>query len=198
MNKNIVGSLPAVDFVHKCRSILAIETKTLGGYRIVKAVKVMEHHSDDTSLWCVSFGNSILNIATDARYENVALSLKIFAADETSEIRVAAIRHTFLEGRNLLNNWCDVTCRMKLDQQDLLDTFLDPMKLRLARISERDWPMTHTCNTAQKFRNLLREIIEPKVTENRMLEDVINVYKADFWHHLLNVWIGGKEGGSLN
>ena len=87
---------------------------------------------------------------------------------------------------------------MKLDQQDLLDTFLDPMKLRLARISERDWPMTHTCNTAQKFRNLLREIIEPKVTENRMLEDVINVYKADFWHHLRNVWIGGKGGGSLN
>ena len=49
LNNNIVGSLPGADFVHKCRSVLAVETKTIVGYRISKAVKVLEHHSDDTS-----------------------------------------------------------------------------------------------------------------------------------------------------
>ena len=48
-NNNIVGSLPGVDFVHICRSVLAVETKTLVGYRIAKAVKVLEHNSNDTS-----------------------------------------------------------------------------------------------------------------------------------------------------
>ena len=39
---NIVGSLPGVDFVHKHRSVLAVETKTLGGHSISNAVKVLK------------------------------------------------------------------------------------------------------------------------------------------------------------
>ena len=36
-------------------------------------VKVLEHHSDDTSRHGISFGNIILKIATKAGYENMAL-----------------------------------------------------------------------------------------------------------------------------
>ena len=89
-DNNIVGYLPDVDFVHKCRSILAIETKTLGGYRISKAVKVLEHHSDDPSRRGVSFVNSILKITTEYRYDNVDLLSEIFYADGTAESGVAA------------------------------------------------------------------------------------------------------------
>ena len=111
-NNNIVGFLPGVNFFHQCRSALAVETKTLGGYRIAKAVKVLEHHSDDTSRWGVSFGYSTLNISTEAGYENVALSLAIFAADGTAESMVDAIQRTFLKGLDLLKNCYDVTRRM--------------------------------------------------------------------------------------
>ena len=148
LNNNTVGSLPGVDFVHKCRSVLAIETKMLGGYRIAKAVKLLEHHSDDTSCWGVSFNNSILNIFTEAGYDNVALFLAIFAADGTAESGVATIQRTFLEGRDLLKNWCEVTRRMFPDKQDLLDKLTDPMKLTMARIAKHGWLMTNTCNTA--------------------------------------------------
>ena len=158
-NNNIVGSLPGVDFVHKCRSVVAVETKTLGGYRITKAVKVLDNHSDDTYRRGVYFGNSILKIYTKDGYENVALLLAIFAADGTAESGVAAIQRTFLEGRDLLNNWLDVTCRMLPYRQDLLDKLPDTMKLTLARIAKHGWLMTNTCNTAQKSRKLLREVI---------------------------------------
>ena len=90
-NNNIVGSLPGVDFVHICRSVLAVETKTLVGYRIAKAVKVLEHNSNDTSCRSVSFGKIILKITSEAGHENVALSSAIFAADGTVESVVAAI-----------------------------------------------------------------------------------------------------------
>ena len=90
-NNKIVGYLTGVDFVHTCRSVLAIETKTLGGYRITKAVKVLEHHIDDTYRRGVSFGGSILKISTEAGYENVALSLAIFSAYGTAERGVASI-----------------------------------------------------------------------------------------------------------
>ena len=86
-NNNIFVSLFGVDFVHKYRSVLAVETKMSGGYKIAKAVKVLEHHRNDTSRKGVSFGNKILEISTKARYENVALSSAIFADDGTAEIR---------------------------------------------------------------------------------------------------------------
>ena len=80
---------------------MAIETKTLVGYRMAKAIKVLENHSNYTSRRGVSFGNITLKIATKARYENVALSSAIFAADGTAEIGVAAIHRTFSESCNL-------------------------------------------------------------------------------------------------
>ena len=90
-NNNIVGCLPGVDFVHKRQSVLAVETKTLGGYRIAKAVKVLEHHSNDTSCRGLSFSNSILKIATKDGYEKLALLLAIFPADGMAKIGIAAI-----------------------------------------------------------------------------------------------------------
>ena len=120
---------------------------------------MLEHHSDDTSRRGVSFGNSIRKIATKAGYENVALSLAIFAASGTAESGVAAIHSTFSEGRDLLKNWCDVTRRMFPYRQDLLDKLSYPMKLTLALLAEHGWLMNDTCNPDQKFRKLLSKVI---------------------------------------
>ena len=51
--------------------------------------------------------------------------------------------------------------------------------------------MTNTCNTVQKFRKLLRKVIEAEAKETGITEDEINVYEDDCWHHLLSVWFGG-------
>ena len=114
---------------------------------------MLYHHSDENYRQGVSLGNSILKIATKAGYENVALSLAIFAADGTAEIRVVTIQRKFSEGCDLLKNWCDVNCYMLPDRQDLLDKLPDPMKMTLARLAEHGCLMTDTFNTAQKFRN---------------------------------------------
>ena len=166
LNNNIIGSLPGVDFFHKCQNVLAVETKTLGGYRIAKTVKVLEHQSDYTSRRGLSFGNSILKIATMAGYENVALSLEIFAADGTAENGVAAIQHTFPEVCDLLKNWRDVTCRIFPDKQEFLNKFPNPMNMTRAGIAKHSWIMTDTCNTAQKFWKLLRKVIEFEAKES--------------------------------
>ena len=132
----------------KSRSVLAVETKTLGGYRIAKAVKLLGHNSDDTSHWGVSFGNSILKIATEAGYENVALLSEIFAAGGTAESGVAATQRTFLEGHDLLKNWRDVNRHMFPDRQDLLDKLPNTMKLTMEQLSNHGWLITDMCNTA--------------------------------------------------
>ena len=165
-NNNIVCSLPGVDFVHKYRSVLAVETKTLGGYRIAKAVKVFEHHSYDTPCRGLSFRKRILKIATKAGYENVALLSSIFVADGMVESGVSVIQRTFSEGCDLLKNWRNVTRCMFPDQRYLLNKLPDPIKLTMARLAKHGCLMTYTCNTAQKFRKLLREVIESKVKEN--------------------------------
>ena len=76
------------------------------------------------------------------------------------------------------------------DRQDLLDKLPDPMKLTLARLSGNGWLMTDMCKTSQKFQKLLREVIEAEAKGNGMTGDEIDVYEADCWHHLRNVWIG--------
>ena len=91
---------------------MAVETKTIGGYRIAKSVKLLEHHSNATSRRVVSFGDIILKIFTESEYENVAMLSEIFAADGTVESGVAAIQSTFLEGHDQLKNWRDVTHHM--------------------------------------------------------------------------------------
>ena len=89
LNNNIIGSLPGVDFFHKCQNVLAVETKTLGGYRMAKAVKMSDHHINDTSCQGISFSNSILKISTWDWYDNVDLSSEIIVAGGTAESGVA-------------------------------------------------------------------------------------------------------------
>ena len=101
-NYNIFESVPSINFVQNCGSILVVDTKILRAAKIVGAVKLLEHHSDDTSRRGAGFGNSILRIANKNGYENVALSSAIFAADGRAESGVAAVQRTFWERRLML------------------------------------------------------------------------------------------------
>ena len=176
-------------FFYKCRCALAVENKTLGGYRIAKAVKVLDHHRNVNYCLGVSFDNSILKIATKDGCENEALSSAIYAANGTAEIEVSTIQRTFSEDCNLLKNWRDVTCHMWPDRQDLLEKWPDPMKLKLARLAEHGWLLTDTSNTPTKFRKLIHEVIETETKENGMTEGKIKVYKTNCWHQIWNMWI---------
>ena len=101
-NYDIIELVPSINFVRNCGSILVVETKILSAAKIAGAVKLLEHHSDDPSCRGAGFGNSILRIATETGYENVALSSAIFAADGTAESGVAAVQRTFQEACDLI------------------------------------------------------------------------------------------------
>ena len=172
------------------RSVLAVHTKTLGAFQIAGCKEMLEHKSDETSRRGITFGNSIVRIADDHGYKNVALSSAIIAKDGTAEEQVAAIERTFAEGRELLLHWRKVTERMYPSKHDLLDRIPDPSKLSLARLHKNGWLMTDTCATAQKFKRLLQEANEKAAKEAGIPEDQICVFQADCWHHLRNIWIG--------
>jgi len=110
---------------------------------------MLKHKSDETSRRGITFGNSIVRIADDHGYKNVALSSAIIAKDGTAEEQVSAIERTFAEGRELLLHWRKVTDRMYPSKPDLLDRIPYPSKLSLARLHKNGWLMTDTCATAQ-------------------------------------------------
>ena len=139
---NLVRELPGESFAHECRSVLAVHTKTLGASQIAGAAEWIEHKSDETSRRGVTFGNSIVRIADDHGYRNVALSSGIIAKDSTAEEQVLAIERTFAEGRELLLQWRNVTARMYPGNCDLLDRIPLPSKLTLARLHKNGWLMT--------------------------------------------------------
>ena len=190
-NYDVVIELPSSKFVRECRCVLAVQTKILGAYQIARAPRLIMHHSDDTSRRGITFGNSGTQLEDERGPRTVALSSAIVEVDGTAENQVAAIERTFAEGRDLLRNWREVTARMFPNRQDLLDQLPLPLKLTLARFHNKGWIMTDTCNTARKFRRLLREHIVRLAKEENpdITEEEINVLEADCWHHLRNVWL---------
>ena len=156
---DLVRELPGDSFTHECRSVLAVHTKTLGAFQIAAAAEWIEHKSDETSRRGVTFGNSIMRIAGDHGYKNVALSSGIVAKDSTAEEQVLAIERTFAEGRELLLHWRNTTTRMYPGNSDLLNRIPLPSKLTLARLHKNGWLTTVNCPTSMKFKRLLHEEI---------------------------------------
>ena len=187
---DLVRELPGDSFTHECRSVLAVHTKTLGAFQIAAAAEWIEHKSDETSRRGVTFGNSIVRIAGDHGYKNVALSSSIVAKDSTGEEQVLAIERTFAEGRELLLHWRNITTRMYPGNSDLLNRIPLPSKLTLARLHKNGWLMTDNCPTAMKFKRLLHEEIAKQARAEGIPENEIRVRQADCWHHLRNTWIG--------
>ena len=138
---------------------MVVHTKTLGAFQIAAAAEWIEHKRDETFQRGVTFGNSIVQIAGDHGYKNVALSSGIVAKDSTGEEQVLVIERTFAEGRKLLLHWSNVTARMYPDNNDLLNHIPLPSKLTLARLHKNGWLTTVNCPTSMKFKRLLHEEI---------------------------------------
>ena len=84
-NFDIVKELPRERFLRQSRSILAVHTKTLRAFQIAGCKEMLEHKSNDTSRRGITFGNSIVKIADDHGYKNVALSSAIITKDGTTK-----------------------------------------------------------------------------------------------------------------
>ena len=70
---DIVIELPSSKFVLDCRSVLAVETKTLGAYQIARAPRLITHHNDDTTRRGITFGNSGTQLEDERGPRTVAL-----------------------------------------------------------------------------------------------------------------------------
>ena len=103
-NNDIIQELPGVEWVRKCRSIMVVETKTLGVMQIAAAKARVGHHADDTSRRGQGFRNCVVRVRNKLVFSKVALLSCIFATDGTLESGVASIQPTFREGRELMQN----------------------------------------------------------------------------------------------
>ena len=189
-NCDAVKTLPCVSVVRECRSVLLVTTKTLAAYQLALVPEYLQHHSDGTERRQIKMENSIIRIATDAGFKCVTLSSCILPEDGTAESCVTAIAQAFREGRELLDNWRDVTSRMYPNRPDLLALIPSSSLLTLAKLSNKSLLMTDTCATARKFRRLFADHIRQVALNNGIPDDQIHIFQADCWQHLRNVWFG--------
>ena len=64
------------------------------------------------------------------------------------------------------------------DRPDLLVLICEPSQLTMAKLADGGWIMTDTCNTARKFRKLLKEAIKEVAMSEGMDEDEVVVWEA--------------------
>ena len=189
-NCDAVQALPCVSVVRECRSVLLVTTKTLAAYQLALVPEYLQHHSDGTERRQIKMESSILRIATDAGFKCVTLSSCILPEDGTAESCVTAIAQAFREGRELLDNWRDVTSRMYPNRPDFLALIPSSSLLTLAKLSNKSLLMTDTCATARKFRRLFADHTRQVDLNNGIPDDQIHIFQADCWQHLRNVWFG--------
>ena len=176
---NVVRELPSIQFIRYSRGTLSYLTKLLGANKIGHAKSLTEFHGDGTKRRQTDIQNAVLRIATeDGGYENVVLDSAILSEDETAEMTTDAILRSFQNGRRMLTAWRRVTMREFPDRPDLLVLICEPSQLTMAKLADGGWIMTDTCNTARKFRKLLKEAIKEVAIAEGMDEDEVVVWEA--------------------
>ena len=96
----------------------------------------------------------------------------------------------FREGRELLDNWRDITSRMYPNRPNLLTLIPLSSLLMLTKPSKNSALIADTCANACKFRYLLAGHIRGVALNNDIPEDQIQIFQADCWQHLRNVRFG--------
>jgi len=81
-----------------------------------------------------------------------------------------------------LNRWREVTAREFPNRPDLLELIPDVDTINIKKLTDGA-VTTDTCNSAQKTRRILVEIVS-------QIDGGI-VHEQDCFHHLRNVWING-------
>lgn len=187
---NVVRQLPSIEFIRYSRGTLSFLTKLLGANKIGHAKSLVEFHADGTKRRQVDIQNAILRIAKeDGGYENVVLDSAILSEDETAEMTTDAILRSFQNGRRMLAAWRKVTAREFPNRPDLLALISDPSELTIAKLANGGWIMTDTCNTARKFRRLLKEAIKEVAVAEGMDEHEVVVWEAGEYLFIIDLSI---------
>ena len=93
--------------------------------------------------------------------------------------------HHIVKLKHRLNRWREVTAREFPDNPDLLELIPTVDDIDLKKLANVGAITTDTCNSAQKTRRILLEIIG-------------STYEQDCFNHLRNAWIMALPMLSLN
>jgi hypothetical protein len=84
-------SVPSLSFVRECRVVCQVIAECLAAFRLGKAEKWLQTHTDATSRRQIAFQNLIISIRENNKIISVILSSCIFLNDEKSETIVQAL-----------------------------------------------------------------------------------------------------------
>ena len=130
---NLVKQLWHVNFVRDCRSVLVFFTKTLAAYLLARLERFDQFFSDGTDRRQTKIENAIVGYLSENGFQTITLATDIIAETATSEgLRDAALL-AFKQGRKLLCEWRECTCRMFPNRADLLSLLPNPEELCVSK-----------------------------------------------------------------
>jgi hypothetical protein len=147
---DIVQDLPSLKHIKNLRTLLLNCTKTLAAYRLGHARNWRQLHTDETLRRQVSIVNVVISIITsDNELLTNCMSGSIILKDGTADEQSRAIIGAFNDSGHLLEERCDMTTEMYLNDNKLLALIRNsadmcPTKLMCGFLSHSN------CTTANK------------------------------------------------
>jgi hypothetical protein len=186
---------PSIWTVKRGRTVLLIVVETLAAYRIAKAKRWGQMHTDGTGRRQIAFQDLALTIEEDVEglFEPLLITSCIIPRDERSETICEAVLHALEQKGKNLDEWRVVHERMF----DTNHSIPPGSEIHLSKL-EGGLINTDTCNAARLLGQLLVDAVDHAVQEKRELtgEVAINLLNGchsamiqDCHHHMRNVWV---------
>ena len=74
--------------------------------------------------------------------------------------------------------------------KELLKLIPESAELTLAKLARKGWAMSDTCTPARAFHQAFKKLITVFALSKEISKEEIQVFDADCWHHLRNIWFG--------
>ena len=170
-----IEELPSVWYIRRVRTMLLTVTQVLAAYRLGKAKKWGQLHTDMTSRRQVHFLDLLLSYSdgdsdNEHEYKTVLMSCCIFPEDETAKQQIESIDNFLKEQGALLEEWKLVIEKM---YPDYVHDIPDAASLDLGKLADGGVVTTDTCNSAKSVMRMMIELIIERGKNNDTMLTVL-------------------------
>eukprot|EP00985_Skeletonema_marinoi_P013178 scaffold6499_cov134-Skeletonema_marinoi.AAC.1 len=170
-----IEELPSVWYIRRVRTMLLTVTQVLAAYRLGKAKKWGQLHTDMTSRRQVHFLDLLLSYSdgdsdNEHEYKTVLMSCCIFPEDETAKQQIESIDNFLKEQGALLEEWKLVIEKM---YPDYAHDIPDAASLDLGKLADGGVVTTDTFNSAKSVMRMMIELIIERGKNNDTMLTVL-------------------------
>lgn len=180
--------LPQVDWIRKCRTVLAVITQVLAAKALAEADSWNSIFTDATTRRHSSKHCLVVDVSTVLKPRPpVLLTANIIPRNDTTETVRNAILHAIQSNGLRLDDWSKICENMYPGKSHSIPS---SKQVDIAKLAKNGTVHTDTCNSARALKRcLIAEITKAAIDSGKFEKEEVNVIGVDCHNHCRNLWV---------